>query len=558
MKPLLFRFKIASLSLLMSGLLVVGFGVFFLATINRVGMARIDDEIRALGEPQVRGQHPPTHWPSFDRSLLFIYGDEPTQRFALSVLDTAGGIIFTSEYWPPELTGIPVPDLRPPPSQAADRAHRKAAPPGVLNPGHTPEREPLPDHGAPPFPRLDRDGHVVQSEVPRPPPDPREGLDGELGRSPGIPGPEPTGPGGFRRAPRWPPPSPKTPAFETHETLTGAWRVGFMGNEYVTLIVAADLTLLRRESVIFRNAFLIVTPVALLALGLAGWILASRALRPVAIITRTAETITARGLDRRVPATAADAELQRLVDVINRMLERLERSFLQTARFSADAAHELQTPLTVLQGELDNAVQQAVAGSEEQQRYSGLLEEVSGLKAVVQKLLLLARADVGQLPLSREDVDMSSLIQSAVEDVEAMAQSLTLEVNVPDGIHASVDADLVGQVVRNMTSNALKYGREGGTIRFDLRVRDATVFFTLANRGTAIPEDDRERIFDRFYRVDKARSRQTHGSGLGLSLAREIARAHGGDLVLDPYREGLISFTLTLPRDPTRDVGPAD
>jgi len=128
-------------------------------------------------------------------------------------------------------------------------------------------------------------------------------------------------------------------------------------------------------------------------------VIAQRALKPVALITRTAEGITVRALDRRVPLIEADRELPRLVEVINSMLDRLEKSFGQAVRFSADAAHELQTPLTILQGELDDAVQHAPVGSEEQQRYGGLLEEVQRLKAIVQKLLILARADAGRLDL---------------------------------------------------------------------------------------------------------------------------------------------------------------
>ncbi|MBT7068814.1 MAG: HAMP domain-containing protein [Verrucomicrobia bacterium] len=506
MKPLLFRFRIAALSLLISGLLVVGFGIFFLVTIGRVGIARIDNEIRALGEGQMRTSRPAAHWADFGRSLHFIYGDQPTQRFAVRVLDTTGTELFASEQWPAELSAVATPDLQPPPHDPS-RPRRVGVPP----------------------------------RIPQAPPG--------RGRTPGglgIPSPTPhesRGPRQMREAP----PQPRVPVFETHDTSTGAWRVGFIGNDSVTFVVAADLAVFHREAILFRNAFLVVTPIALLLLGLVGWVLASRAMQPVAIITRTAEAITARDLHRRVPGTNADIELQRLVDVINRMLERLECSFHQAARFSADAAHELQTPLTVLQGELDNAVQEAAAGSEEQQRYSGLLEEVSGLKAIIQKLLLLARADVGQLPLSRDDVDLSELVRSAIEDVETMAPQQTVEATVPSEVHIQADASLIGQVLRNMTSNAVKYGSEDGTIQFTLTQDDATTRFTLANTAAPIPEEDRDRIFDRFHRVDKARSREIGGTGLGLSLAREIARAHGGDLVLDPLSEGFVSFTLTLP-----------
>jgi len=455
MKPLLFRFKIASLSVLMSGVLVVGVGVFFLVVIGRVGMARIDDEIRGLGEAQLRGQHPLEHWANFDRSLAFIYGDKRADRIAVQVRDSSGDNFFTSSHWPEELSRITVPALEFELPPSVDRAHPAA----------------FPGDDGPPRP-------------------------GGPGHRPGFMGPPPhLRDHGHERRP--PPARLMIPVFETHTTSTGEWRVGFMGNQFITLIVAADLAEWRRETAFFRKAFFIITPLALLALAAGGWLLATRALRPVAIITRTVESITARGLATRVPVTTADVELARLVDVINRMLDRLERSFHQAARFSADAAHELQTPLTVLQGELDNAVQEAVAGSGEQQRYSGLLEEVRSLKAVVQKLLLLARADVGQLPLSLEDVDLSALLESAVEDVQVMAPQLTVEAHIPGGIQVTADVDLLGQVIRNMTTNAVKYNLAGGAVRFNLESRVDVVSFTLANTGTAIPEEDRERIFDR-------------------------------------------------------------
>ena len=547
----MFRFKIALLSVLIAGLLVAGFGAFFLATISRVGMARIDDEIRAFGEAQLRGQHPLDHWAGFDRSLQFIYGDERADHIAVQVRDARGDTLFESEHWPKEFAAIPVPTLafgehppRPGPRE-----------PGPLPPGR--ESDEGAAYTAARFvDRLDSDGdgRVSGEEFDGPAEhfhEFDEDADGYVTRSeaprwrPGRPPPRRPGPGDN---PRPMPARMKEAVFETHPAARGQWRMGFMGNQFVTLIVAADLAGLHRETGFFRKAFLVVVPLALLALAAAGWFLASRAMRPVAVITRTAEAITVRGLDTRVPVANADAELARLVTVINNMLDGLERSFHQASRFSADAAHELQTPLTVLQGELDNAVQHAAAGSEEQQRYSGLLEEVRGLKAVVQKLLLLARADVGRLSLNREEVDLSALVESAVEDVETMAPQLTVETDIAPGVRVQADADLVGQVVRNMTSNAMKYTGESGTIRFRLSADGDKVSFSLANTGPPIPQDDRERVFDRFHRVDRARSRKVRGSGLGLSLAREIARAHGGDLVLEPDRDGMICFALTLPQ----------
>jgi signal transduction histidine kinase len=229
------------------------------------------------------------------------------------------------------------------------------------------------------------------------------------------------------------------------------------------------------------------------------------------------------------------------------MLDRLEKSFHQAVRFSADAAHELQTPLTVLQGELEQAIQKAPVDPDEQQHYSDLLEEVQRLKAIVQKLLLLARADAGQLALHLDTVNLTALLQDAIEDVKAIAPELEVQQQIAPDVRVLADADLLAQVIRNMTSNAVKHNCKRGRIEFKLEAAGRVARFTLSNTGSPIPEADRERVFDRFYRVEKSRSRRVGGVGLGLSLAREIARAHHGDLVLQSTHDDLISFILSLP-----------
>lgn len=158
------------------------------------------------------------------------------------------------------------------------------------------------------------------------------------------------------KGPDKPMPEIKTSYFKTIQTPSGVWRTGIMGSERITMMVGVKMAGYYEDADLYRAAFLSIIPVALLLLAGGGWVIAQRALKPVVMITRTAEKITVRGLHQRVPAVDADRELSRLVDVINGMLDRLEKSFGQAVRFSADAAHELQTPLTILQGELDAAV----------------------------------------------------------------------------------------------------------------------------------------------------------------------------------------------------------
>lgn len=339
----------------------------------------------------------------------------------------------------------------------------------------------------------------------------------------------------------------KIPVFLNVGENGAPWRIGVLGNDEVTLAVGISLNEFNAETDRYWQAFLMAAPLALLALAAGSWVLAQRALRPVTSITRTAEQITAKGLDQRITHTRADAEFAQLIDVINDMLQRLEQSFAQAARFSADAAHELQTPLTILQGELDQAVQNAPASSEEQQRYSGLLEEVQRLKAIVQKLLLLARTDAGRLPLQLSPVDLSVALSDTADDVEAMAPHLVVTRIIPPGIHVQADAELLQRILQNLATNAMKYNYDSGSVDFRLESEGDQARLTVVNTGPALTAEDCAHIFDRFYRAEKSRSRKVEGAGLGLSLAREIARAHDGDIVAQPRDDGTNAFVVTLP-----------
>jgi heavy metal sensor kinase len=314
------------------------------------------------------------------------------------------------------------------------------------------------------------------------------------------------------------------------------WRIGVLSNPDVTFVLGLNLDQYNSELRWLRVMFLMLMPTALLLIAAGGWWISQRALRPIRALTRTAESITAKGLDKRIPAEEEDAEFARLISVFNGMLDRLERSFTQAVRFSADSAHELQTPLAILQGEIEQALQEGRPGSHEQQVLSRLLEEVQRLKTITRKLLLLSRADSGELRVC--------------EDVEIMAPELHLEKAVEPNLWVAADPDLLRQVIQNLTSNAIKYNVAGGTVRIRLRHERGIQRLDVGNTGPGIPDSERERVFERFYRADKARNRRIDGAGLGLNLARELARAHHGDLVLHEAREGWVSFSLTLPAAP--------
>lgn len=340
----------------------------------------------------------------------------------------------------------------------------------------------------------------------------------------------------------------KEPYFLTAQSAGHGWRLGVMGSPYTTLVVAANLDEFNAELTALRRQFFMAIPVALLLVGGGAWLLAGRALRPVQSLTQAAERVTARGLDQRIAAAGNDREFRRLVTVFNEMMDRLEKSFHQATRFSADASHELKTPISLLQVELEQAIASAPGGSPQQQAFTSLLEEVQRLKAIVQKLLLLSLADAGRLEIHREITDLSAIVANVVEDAGALAPELEIEQAIAPGIGVLADATLLEQALQNLVGNALKYNRPGGRVRVELRIDGGNAWVTVGNTGPGIALADRPHIFDRFFRGDRARtSRGTTGVGLGLSLAREILRAHGGELSLVPQRDDWTEFHASVP-----------
>ena len=544
----MFRVKIALLSVLISGLVLVGLGLYSFSVMNKVNMDRIDREILTLGQGHLAVGPPRGYWQNFEQSLRFIYREGRPENLIVQIKDPGNEVLFKSSQWPVEITEDAFPDFdramdirkpvsddrgirRGPPQEAYKACEGKSA--GSVAQFINSRGETLKG-------TCEKENRKLVLRPYANKGDKRVQTNEDAGDRPSATPSE-------SNLTDKPIPRIKKPYFATIETPSGVWRTGIMGSERVTMMIGMNMAGFYKDAESYRRAFLSTVPIALLLLAVGGWLIARRALKPVALITRTAEVITVRALDQRIPLTDSDSELSRLVEVINGMLDRLEKSFGQAIRFSADAAHELQTPLTILQGELDDAVQHAPVGSEEQQRYSGLLEEVQRLKAIVQKLLVLARADAGRLELCLEAMDMSSMIESAAEDAGAIAPHLKVEKQIVRGVIVKADPDLMGQVIRNLTSNAIKFNHASGLIKFQLSVRDNNVLVTISNTGVSIPIKDREKIFDRFYRVDQSHSKTVPGSGLGLSLAREIVHAHGGKLRLDSDSGNVVSFTLSLP-----------
>jgi two-component system heavy metal sensor histidine kinase CusS len=342
-------------------------------------------------------------------------------------------------------------------------------------------------------------------------------------------------------------PVPPRPQFRTQQTISGAWRIGAANFPENRIAIAVGLQAIDQEMAAIRNIFVVSIPGMLLLVAGGAWLVSGGALRPIRQLTGVIQHVTVTGLNQRIPIGTTDAEFVQLIQVFNQMLERLERSFTQASRFSADAAHELKTPLTILQGELERTLQQVEPGSEVQQRLSSLLDEVHRLSSIMRKLLLLSLADAGQMSLYRVEVNLSQLLNEMLEDIELLAPQLTVETNIANGLSVQGDRDLLKQVLQNLFSNAIKYNLPQGWIQIYAAQVETQVQITIINASKDIPVKDRDRIFDRFHRGDPARTRKVEGTGLGLSLAREIVRSHQGRLTLDSTYSDQTAFTLTLP-----------
>jgi heavy metal sensor kinase len=325
------------------------------------------------------------------------------------------------------------------------------------------------------------------------------------------------------------------------------WHVARVAGPAGAGMVAADTAAASAEVLaVARDALPLAIALAMLLAALGAWLLSSLAIRPVRRLRDAMRTVRDKDLRQRLESRGEDKEFRELIASYNAMLERLEKSFEQASRFSADAAHELRTPLTILQGRLEQAIRQ----SEHRAIQADLTEmqdEIGRLASITRKLLLLSQADAGKLPLNRAPVDLTGELDTLVTDAQMLASVDRVTSAIDRGLVIEADEQLLRQLLNNLVSNAIRYCKTDGWIDLTAHRRGANVEITFANAADAIDPQSRRRLFDRFHRLDPARGRDSEGTGLGLSLAREIARAHGGDVILDDASADEFRLRLVLP-----------
>ncbi len=292
------------------------------------------------------------------------------------------------------------------------------------------------------------------------------------------------------------------------------------------------------------------TGLAVFTLGLVGgWWLSARAVRPIAAMSATVAGIEAGSLSRRLELEGLDTELGGLGVLVNGMLDRLEASFVQQVRFTADASHELRTPLAVILSQVELALSRPREAPAYREALEACGRAAHRMKSLVEDLLTLARADSGKLELRREPCDLAAIAGSAVALLEPLARDrgIRIELRARPAPLAG-DPERLGQVLSNLIGNAIHYNRDGGDVRVTVSRDEAAAIVEVEDTGFGIPEGDLARIFDRFYRVDAARSRARGGSGLGLAICRSIVEAHGGTIGVASTIGRGSRFTLMIPR----------
>lgn len=294
---------------------------------------------------------------------------------------------------------------------------------------------------------------------------------------------------------------------------------------------------------------LVSLPAALaVALG-GGWFLAGRALRPVDAITLAASRIAAGDLTQRLTVAHSQDEIGRLADAFNDMIARLEASFRQVRQFSADASHELRTPLTVMKGETELALRRVRPAEDYRLVLESSLEEIDRMARIVDELLFLSRADLGEVRIESQPVRLDAL----VEDVQRQAAVLGQEQQVQVIVGAVEPAVVMGDELRlrelllNLVDNAVKYSRPGGKVELALARDGAMARLSVTDDGIGISAEAQARIFDRFYRADNARAHAREGTGLGLAICKWIAEAHHGRIEVQSTVGQGSKFTVVLP-----------
>ena len=301
---------------------------------------------------------------------------------------------------------------------------------------------------------------------------------------------------------------------------------------------------------LFRSYLLMFAPLVFLVAAGGGYWLSRRALSPVDALVRTARDVSGANLSSRLQKLNTGDELQRLSDTLNEMLDRIERAFLRVTQFTADASHELRTPVSLMRTEAELALRRSRGEAEYQESLRHILLEAERTTVLIEELLALARADSGRETLDLHPVDLRATLRGVVEGWRQVATMRNLDFTASlesQALFVMGDETALRRVIDILLDNAFKYTSAPGTVHLSLESKGESAVITVQDSGVGIAPDEQEKIFERFYRVDKARSREQGGAGLGLSIAQWIVTQHRGSIAVESRPGAGSVFRVELP-----------
>jgi heavy metal sensor kinase len=330
-------------------------------------------------------------------------------------------------------------------------------------------------------------------------------------------------------------------------TLTGTTLVG---GRSVVLRVARSEERLREQLSEVRRVLVLGLPLVIVVAGLGGYLLARRALAPIDHLAVEARRVTAENLHERLSVPNQHDEIGRLAAVINDTLARLESSFDKLRRFTADASHELRTPLAVIRGIGEAGLVETRSADEYKEAIGSMLEEIDRLTTLVDTLLRLSHGDAGSVHLTRESLDLGQLVREVAASLSVLAEERrqVISIQEEDRVAVCVDRLVLREAITNVLDNAIKYSPVGTAIVVAVRAAANEALVEVADQGPGIAPEYRERIFDRFFRVDAARSREAGGTGLGLAIAKWAVEINRGAIRVDAGADRGSVFRISLPR----------
>ena len=314
-------------------------------------------------------------------------------------------------------------------------------------------------------------------------------------------------------------------------------------------LVAESLGEVDEDLARLRHNFYAGVPLSLLLAALGGYFLARKSLAPIALMNRQTERITAENLSARLDVANPRDELGRLARTINELLARLDTAFNEQQRFVADASHELRTPVAVIRSETEVALEHERSTADYKDALALIKDEAERLTRIVEDLFMLLRGAGGARAATSERFYLNDLIAECTRSAVVLAtrKSITLKVGPLPELTLTGDEEALKRMLLNLLDNAVKYTPAGGRVNVSLTTHDHAAQVVVTDTGIGIPPEDQAHVFDRFYRVDRARTRAAGGAGLGLAIARHIVAAHGGTLAVNSAPGRGSSFIVTLP-----------